>query len=96
MSTINGVFSLFFLLPGYFSPRTGYHRVLKSFVGFLSHTKNKIWGAKISAGVDGGLSGGSSVRRPGSEDPLLATAEINLFLVLVVVLPLLKSQKGFS
>ena len=24
---------------------------------------------KISAGVDGGLSGGSSVRRPGSEDP---------------------------
>ena len=25
--------------------------------------------ADISAGVDGGLSGGSGVRRPGSEDP---------------------------
>ena len=35
---------------------------------------------KISAGVDGGLSGGSSVRRPGSEDPH------NLFIILKHIL----------
>jgi hypothetical protein len=30
----------------------------------------------VSAGVDGGLSGVSSVRRPGSEDPYQAPVEI--------------------
>jgi hypothetical protein len=46
-------------------------------------------GAKTSAGIDGGLSGGSNLRRPGNKDPhrrkrkfphiMYATAESNQF-----------------
>jgi hypothetical protein len=39
-------------------------------LGKVSGTPGKVSGKlKISAHVDGGLSGGSCVRRPGSEDP---------------------------
>ena len=35
---------------------------------------------KISAGVDGGLSGGSSMPRPGSEDPIGASRNFRYIL----------------
>ena len=38
---------------------------------------------KISTGVDGGLSGGSSVHRPGSEDPHRRQRKFSLFLCMV-------------
>jgi hypothetical protein len=45
---MNGVFSLSFFLPGYFSPRRGYGRVMKLYVGskltnILRFQSKKIW-----------------------------------------------------
>jgi hypothetical protein len=61
----------------YFSPRRGYRRVTKYCIGsqIVTPTPPIHVHRYISAGVDGGLSRGSSVRRPGSKDPSSAPAE---------------------
>ena len=40
---------------------------------------------KISAHVDGGPSRGSSMRRPGSEDPPLAWEELHMFFIMLII-----------
>jgi hypothetical protein len=90
--------SLFFPILGYFSPRRGYHRVLKLCMGFWltkiiwvpplpsegclkwqenwaaiflifwRHPSPQTRAPTIFSGVDGGLSRGSCVLRPGSEE----------------------------
>ena len=51
------------------------------FLGFLLREKNENCSENVSAGVDGGLSEGSSVRRPGSEDPHLRQRKFSLILL---------------
>ena len=80
-----------FFLPGYFSPRRGYRRVLH---GVLTHKKNKVWGAQENKKCSlpptpqtcapenfrwcwWGMKRGSSMRRPVSEYPIGASG--NLF-----------------
>ena len=42
--------------------------------------RKKNWGKTIFADVDGGLSGGSSVRRPGSEEPHLRQRKFEIII----------------
>ena len=50
----------------------------KIFQFLLTPPPSQTHASKMSAGVDGGLSGGSRMRRPGSEDPIGASGNLKM------------------